>query len=336
MTEVMNVHPVEIDILSADDIRRALPMPAAILAVRDAFDQLSAGRVRVPPRINLAVPPRNRTTLVMPAFLENGRHLGLKVINLFGDNPARGLPLIHALVMIFDGDTGQPRAIMDGSRLTALRTGAASGVATDELARPDAATAAIFGAGHQARTQLEAVCAVRPIRRARVFDPEPGRAAAFAAEMAVELDIPVEVAVDAARAAAGADVICTATTAGEPVFPDTSVNAGTHINAIGAYTPVTREIPGETVARATVVMDSRTACLEEAGDLLIPLEMGLIGPDRLDTEIGDIIGGHRPGRQSAGEITLFKSVGVAVQDIAVAARALEAAQRLGLGSRAVL
>jgi len=225
---------------------------------------------------------------------------------------------------------------MDGTVLTAMRTGAASGAATDLLARRDARTAAIFGAGVQGRTQLEAVCAVRPIREAWVYDVGPERAAAYADEMSQRLSLPVRVAESPAEAVRQADVICTATTSSSPVFDDADVRPGTHINAVGAYTPHMQEMPAETVLRARVVIDHREASLAEAGDLLIPLQQGVMTEDHIYAELGEVAAGHKPGRASPEEITLFKSVGVAVQDVAAAGAVLEAAQRLGLGTEVAL
>ncbi|HUT59427.1 MAG TPA: ornithine cyclodeaminase family protein [Phycisphaerae bacterium] len=317
--------------LSAADVVRALPMTDAVEAMRDAFRQLSAGQAVAPPRtqIETADPPGD--ALFMPSYMPGVRKMGVKIVTLFGGNAAVGLPRIQALMVVLDAATGSPLAVMDATSLTAIRTGAASGVATDVLARPDAAVAAVFGAGPQARTQLAALCTVRPIRRARIFDISAERARAVAREMAAELGIPVEAAASAAEALAGADVVCTATTASEPVFADGDVAPGTHINAIGSYKPGVREIPAETVRRARVVVDHLPAALAEAGDLIIPMQQGLIGKDHVDAELGEILAGAKKGRQSRDEITLFKSVGVAVQDLAAADRVLAGAQRLGLG-----
>jgi ornithine cyclodeaminase/alanine dehydrogenase-like protein (mu-crystallin family) len=236
------------------------------------------------------------------------------------------------LVTVVDATTGEPVAVMDGTYLTALRTGAASGAATDLLARQETSTAAIFGAGVQGRTQLEAVCAVRPIEKAWVYDISPQQAATFAAEMTQRLSLPVEVAGTPAEAVRQADVICTATTATSPVFDDADVRPGTHINAVGAYTPHMQEIPVETVLRAKVVIDHRESSLAEAGDLIIPLQQGRMTEGHIYAELGEISAGVKPGRTSAEEITLFKSVGVAVQDVAAASAVLKAARRLGLGT----
>jgi len=325
-----------IRILSREDVCQALPMAQAIEAIKAAFIQLSTGRADVPLRVALQVPRYNGVTLFMPAYLSAGDRMAVKIVSVFNDNPAKGLPLIHALVVVVDGMTGEPVAVMDGTYLTALRTGAASGVATDLLARQDARTAAVFGAGVQARTQLEAICAVRPIQEAWVYDVVSERAAAFAAEMGRRLSLPVKVTGTPSEAACQADVICTATTSSSPVFDDADVRPGTHINGVGAYTPQMQEIPAETVLRAKVVIDHREASLAEAGDLLIPLRQGRMTEDYIYAELGEIAAGLKPGRALAEEITLFKSVGVAVQDVAAAGAVLEAAQRMGLGTEVAL
>ena len=318
--------------LSARDIVQALPMKEAIPAMKEAFRQLSAGEAVAPPRTRIATASPAGDALFMPAYIPATDRMGLKVVTLFGGNVARGLPRLHALVVVLDAGTGVPLAVMDGTSLTAIRTGAASGAATDLLARPGASVAAIFGAGPQARTQLEAVCAVRPIRLARVFDTSRQQAESLRDEMGASLGIPVEAARSPAEALAGAEVVCTATTATEPVFGDRDLAPGAHINAVGSYKPSVREIPGETVCRARVVVDHRPAALAEAGDLLIPIGQGLIAKDPGYAELGEIIAGLRPGRESADEVALFKSVGVAVQDLAAADRALANAERMGLGT----
>jgi len=325
-----------IRILSRQDVRQALPMRQAIEAVKRAFAQLSTGQANVPLRVALDVPRHNGVTLFMPGYLSADDQMAVKIVSVFNDNPSQGLPLIHALVIVVDATTGSPAAVMDGTYLTALRTGAASGAATDLLARPDAHTAAVFGAGAQGRTQLEAVCAVRPIHQAWVYDVVPRQAAAYAEEMSQRLSLPVRVAETPAQAVRQADVICTATTATSPVFADADVPPGTHVNAVGAYTPHMQEVPPETVLRARVVIDHRESSLAEAGDLLIPIKQGLMTEDHIYAELGEIAAGSKPGRASPDEITLFKSVGVAVQDVAAAGAVLEAARELGLGTEVAL
>ena len=317
--------------LSAEDVRRALPMPAAIEAMRDAFRQLSSGQVTLPTRQRLDAPGEHGVALVMPCHSTTQKLFCVKLVTVFEENARRGLPAIQALVTLTDATTGETLAVMDGTSLTAIRTGAASGTATDVLARPEAAVVAVFGAGVQARTQLEAVCCVRAVRRASVYDLDAAAGESFAAEMTGKLGLPVQRANTPGEALQDADVICTATPSSRPVFEDHELPPGTHINAVGSFRPDMIEIPSATVCRARVVVDHRASTLEEAGDLIGPLEQGLIQPSHVSMELGEILLGRSPGRRSASEVTLFKSVGVAIQDLCAAARALENARRLDLG-----
>ena len=308
-----------IRILTAADVRSALSMADAIEATRTAFAQLSSGEAVVPVRTQLSA--THGTTLLMPAYLPVDRGLGAKLVSVFPGNPAFGLPTVTALVALLDAETGRPIALLDGTYLTALRTGAASGVAADILALPAVETMALFGAGVQARTQLLAACTVRYIRRAWVYDRNSDRAARLVAEMAGSEGIPADlrVAASPAEALREAGLVATATTSNVPVFADGDLLPGTHISAVGAFTPQMQEVPSETVARARVFVDQRTAALAEAGDLIVPIQEGRLDPARL-VEIGEVINGQATGRESAEQVTLFKSVGNAVQDIAAATR----------------
>lgn len=308
-------------------------MADAIAAMKEAFRQLSAGEATTPLRSRIEVPEADGVVLFMPSLLHTSGELGVKIVAVYPDNIPRGLPTIHAIVMVFDPETGRPQAIIEGGSLTAIRTGAASGAATDLLARPDAGGVAIFGSGVQARTQLEAVCTVRQIERAWVFSLDGEGAQAFVEEMAGKGPVPQDliIAKSPDQAIARADIICTATTSSTPVFEGRQLKPGTHINAIGAFTPEMQELDAETVRRAFVVVDSREATLAEAGDLIIPLERGEIPADWIRAELGEIVAGSRPGRTDPEQITLFKSVGVAVQDAAAAGTALANAQKMGLG-----
>lgn len=322
--------------LSAADVRRALPMQEAVEVMKSAFRELSENRAVVPLRTHVNIPEHQGGVLVMPAHSPDSARFSLKVISLFENNPALNLPFIQAMVMLFDSTTGTPLAIMEGTSLTAIRSGAASGAATDLLARADSRKVAIFGAGLQARTQLDAMCAVRPIISASVFDQDPRRAAVFARDASAELGICVTVAASSAEALDGADVICTATTSATPVFADDEVASGCHINAIGSYKPHMREIPPLSVTRAYVVVDQYDAAWAEAGDLILPLEAGLIHSDHLRAELGELVAGTKPGRTDAQMLTFFKSVGIAIQDLAAATCALTNARRLGLGTEVAL
>lgn len=320
-------------LLSREDVREAITMAQAIEVVKEAFAQLSAGEAVVPLRTPIEVARHQGTVLFMPAYLERTDGLAVKIVSVFPDNLALGLPTIHALVVVADSRTGQPLAALEGGYLTALRTGAASGAATDLLARCDASTAAIFGAGTQARTQLMAVCQVRDITRAWVYDVDRERAETFVQEMRGQGRIPhdLRTAASPAEAVQDAAVICTATTSSTPVFDGRDLQPGTHINAIGAFTPQMQEVDETTIRRAKIVVDSREACLAEAGDLIIPLRKGEICEADIHAELGEIVLGRKAGRESAEEITTFKSVGNAVQDVAVASFVLQEAERRGLG-----
>jgi alanine dehydrogenase len=324
---------MKLRVLSKQDVQQAVPMRQAIEIVKGAFAQLSAGKAVVPLRTQLPVERHEGVTLFMPAYLPESDDLGIKIVSVFPGNLEIGLPIIFALVVVVDASTGRPVAVMDGTYLTALRTGAASGAATDLLARQDARVAAIFGAGTQGRTQLLAVCEVRDIERAWVYDVNPQAAEGYVQEMAGKGRVPADlrVASSPAEAAREADVICTATTSKTPVFADGDLKPGVHISAVGSFTPEMQEIPEQTVERARLVVGSREGCLSETGDLIIPIRKGLITEDHIYAELGEIAAGIRPGRASAEEITLFKSVGNAVQDVSVARAVLTQAEMLGLG-----
>ena len=309
--------PTPLRYITTEEIKKILTMPEAIRAVKEAFIQLSTGQARVPARTSLEIPEFRTTALVMPAYLPRTKRLGLKLISLCEDNPAKGLPLAQAVAILMDAELGTPLAVMDASYLTAVRTGAASGAATDMLARRDARVVAIFGAGVQGRTQLEAIAAVRPIRKALVFDVDPRAAAVYAEEMGRRLALDVEPA-SSPEVLREADVICTATTSAVPVFSDRDLKPGVHINAVGSYKPHVREIPGETIRRASVYVDQRQSCLEEAGDLIIPLREKLIDEGHIRAEIGEVLAGLKPGRSSDDEVTVFKAVGSAALDLAMA------------------
>ncbi|WKZ35557.1 MAG: hypothetical protein QY332_18255 [Anaerolineales bacterium] len=322
-------------ILNAQDVRKALPMRDVIEAMKQAYASLSDGQAEVPLRTRLPIPNHDALAIFMPAFVhtEEADALAVKIVSIFPDNPARGLPYIQATVVAFEAATGIVSAMLEGSSLTAIRTGAGSGAAIDLLARRDSKVVAIFGAGAQGRTQLEAACTVRNIEKAWVFDSDTERAIAFAKAMAGQGAIPstLEPAPTAQAAIEDADIICTATTSTTPVFTDAGVKPGAHISAIGSYTPEMVEVPAETIQRAKVFVDSRLAVLAEAGDLIQAMQIGLITEAHVRAELGEIILGKKAGRQSETEITYFKSVGVAVQDAIAAQLALKNAKALGLG-----
>ena len=329
---------MQLRVLSADDVLKALPMAKAIEGMKTAFRQFSMGQATMPLRSRIDVTEVGGVSLFMPAMLHGDSGgpgtMAVKVVSVFGQNAARGLPTVHGLVLLIEADTGKPLAMLEGATLTAIRTGAASGAATDLLARKDAKTVAIFGAGVQARTQLEAVCAVRNIERAWVYSPRREYAALFVEDMLHRENIPhdLHVASDPNQAVSSADIICTATTSPVPVFEGNRLKPGTHINAIGSYTPDMQEVDVETIRRSLVVVDSRESVLAEAGDLLVPLRQGWITPDHLYAELGEIIAGIKLARTLPTDITYFKSCGLAVQDAVAAQMAYVEAERLDLGT----
>ena len=324
-------------ILNAADVRTALPMPLAIDAMKQAFAAFSSGKALVPPRIHLPIARHSGVSLIMPSFVDADstadQALAVKVVSLFDGNQERGLARIQAAVVVFEPDTGRPVALLDGAMLTAIRTAAASGAATDLLARQDSRTLALFGAGVQARTHVFAMCAARPIERIFVCGRSPSNVAALMAWFAERKTISAEfiAAESSQQALADADIVCCTTTSKEPIFNDADLKPGVHINAVGSYTPQAREVPPETVRRALVVVDSRHAAWEEAGDLIQPRDAGLIDEQHIHAELGELVLESRPSRSRDDQITFFKSVGLAVQDAVAARFALENASRLGLG-----
>lgn len=316
-------------LLNADAIRKALPMPRAVEAMKDAFAELSSGAAVVPQRLAVDVAEAGAKSLFMPAYLPSGG-LGAKVVSVFPRNGERGLPAIHGLVVLLDPATGAPAALLDGTFLTAWRTGAASGAATDLLARRDARTLALFGCGAQARTQLLAVAAVRGIDEVRVYARTRSGVEAFVEEMAPGLTARFVVATDPGEAVRRADVVCAATTSAVPVFDGRDLADGAHVNGVGSYTLDMQEVDAETVGRSRVFVDSLAAALAEAGDLVNAERAGRTYRNEW-TELGEVAAQRQPGRRDDAEVTFFKSVGVAVQDMKAASAALDRARELGLG-----
>ena len=323
---------MKIHVISRDEVRQAVSKGQAIETVKAAFEQLSKGRARVPIRTQLGVPLHDGVTLFMPAYLEQTDELGMKMVSVFSGNIEQGLPTINAMVILVDAETGLPTAIIDGTYLTALRTGAGSGAATDLLARADADSVAVLGTGVQGRTQLQAVCTVRSIEKVFVFDKREPAAEAFRDDMADVISAEIEITSTAARAVRGADIVCTATTSKTPVFSDADLAPGVHVNAIGSFTPQMQELPSETVERCLLVVDSREAVWAESGDLIVPRDEGRISEDSVHAELGEIVAGTKEGRTSDDQVTVYKAVGNAVQDVSVGARVLEEAKKKNLGT----
>jgi ornithine cyclodeaminase len=309
-------------------------MGEAVEVVKRAFCELSTGLADIPLRTALPLPKHDGVTLFMPGYLRDSDSLAVKVVSVHNRNPERNLPRINAIVVLIDPATGQAVAAIEGGYLTALRTGAASGAATDMLARRDADVAAIIGAGHQARSQTLAVAAVRPIRRFLIYAPRRERVDQMIADIRPQLAPSTELlAADSpSQAAREAMVICAATTSLTPVFDGADLRLGAHVNGVGSFKPEMREIDSVTLRRASkIVVDSREGALTEAGDLIVAIERGDIRPSDIYAEIGEIAAGLKPGREDNDEITYFKSVGVAAQDAAVAQAIYQRALHEDLG-----
>jgi ornithine cyclodeaminase/alanine dehydrogenase-like protein (mu-crystallin family) len=326
---------MKVTVLSAEDVARLLPMRDCIEVMRDALAALARGKALVPLRMVMRMPDASGFLGVMPGQIDadGGREgaLGMKAVSVFPGNARRGIDTHQGAVLLFESDTGRLSALMDGATITAIRTAAVSGVATDLLARADATELAILGAGVQARTHLEAIAAVRPIRRVRVWSRNPERARELVKASAARYTASIEAVASAEAAARGADVVATVTASPEPVLQRVWVKDGAHINAVGSSIPSTREIDSATMTAARLFVDRRESALNEAGDVLMPIREGAFNADHIQAELGDVIIGSDPGRRSPAELTLFKSLGLAVEDVAAAAFILKRAQETGVG-----
>jgi ornithine cyclodeaminase/alanine dehydrogenase len=320
-------------LLSKKDVAALLTIDDAITVVEEAFRQLALGEVTMPQRTTIRLPKHHGLQLGMPAYIGGSVDaLALKVVTVYPENPSKhALPTTIGVLLLNDPATGQPLAVMDAGFLTAVRTGAVSGVATKHLARKRARTVGVFGAGVMARWQLAAVSTVRAIESAVVYDKDPARAAAYAAEMAARLGKPVTPVDHPKKAVEGQDVLVVATTATEPVFDGNWLSPGQHVNAVGSHSPAARELDSAAIVRSHVFPDHIEACLAEAGDILIPLKEGAIRHDHLRASLGDVIAGLKAGRRADDEITLFKSVGLAIQDVATASLVYQRARRGNVG-----
>ena len=317
---------MKVRVLSRSEVVSLITMRDAIEAMARAFGQLSAGEAEMPVRGALGT--GRGISLFMPARLAKAGERGAKVVSVFGGNRSRGLPSINGVILILDDRTGLPAALMDAGELTAIRTAAAAGLAARLLSRADSAVLAVFGAGVQAPRQIEAVRAVRPIREVRVVS----RGGDSAERLAASLEGVDALAVrDPAEAVEGADIIVAATTSRTPVFDGSKLPAGTHVSGSGSFLPDHQEIDGAVVTRARVVVEDREAALEEAGDLAIPIAQGLVTADAIDAELGAIVNGDAPGGRAGRDLTFFKSVGTAVQDVAIGAEVLRRAEAAGAG-----
>ena len=323
-------------VLSAADVERLLPMGECIDVMAAALGDLARGRVDQPLRMIRKPAAAPGLMAFMPSFRagENAPGaFGVKVVGVFHGNALRGKDSHQGAVLLFDGETGEPLCAMNASAVTAIRTAAVSGLATRLLANPGAGDLAILGAGVQARSHLVAMAAVRPLRRVRVASRSLESARRFAAAMADESPVPIEVMASAEQAVRGADLIVTATSAAEPIVRREWIAAGAHLNAVGASLPSRREVDGATLGAASVFVDRRESAEKEAGDYLLAVKEGAAGAGCIRAELGEVVIGTRPGRSNGGEITLFKSLGLAIEDLASAQHVFARAQADGSGTR---
>jgi len=289
-------------------------MEEAIRAMGTAFAQLSSGEAVVPPRLSLDIPDKNATSVVMPAYATGSPYYTVKIVSVNYSNPDKGLPLIHGVVQVFDAENGKHIANLDGASITAIRTGAASGLATDLLAKENANVCAVFGTGVQAASHIEAVLAVRPIEKIIVFSRSKPSAEKFCSTLANQ----VQCEIGKKESLLEADIVCTTTPASSPLFETDKIKPGCHLNVVGSAQPSFREVPTALVARSKIIVDKREACEQEAGDLIIPVQEGSWSFEQVHGELGQVVSGDIIARESENEITLFKSVGNAIQDHAMA------------------
>jgi ornithine cyclodeaminase len=313
-------------------VRELLPMRECMEVVGEALAGLARGDGVQPLRSGFLRPDRQGVLAWMPGALAAGRPFGIKVLSVVDDPGELGVESHQGGVMVFDPATGAPLALLEAGAITAVRTAAVSALATDRLGRRDASTLAILGAGTQARSHIEAMLEVRRIVRVRVWSRDAAKARLFAAEQAARHGLSVEAAADVATAVSGADIVCTTTSASEPVLFGRMMAEGMHVNAVGASIPSWRELDTEAVRRSRVFTDRRESLENEAGEYIRALETGAIGDDHLQAELGEVLIGRHPGRTSDAEITLFRSLGLAVEDVAAGWLVYQRALAAGIGT----
>jgi len=320
-------------LLSESDVRACLDMPVLIDAMAEALAEFSAGRVTQPVRTVLEVGAEKNYFGVMPASIDGRQAVGMKVVTVYPGNHAKGLTSHLATILLLDHATGGLFALLDGRYITEARTAAVSAVSVRRLARPDATSLAILGSGVQAQSHLEAIRHIRALTDVRVWSPTAAKREQFARDASATHGLPVRACATAADAIRGAGIIVLATASKTPIINDADVADGAHICAVGACRPDQREMPTALVARARVIVDSRIAALKEAGELLIPIGEGAITAAHIAGELGEVINGAARGRTHDTEITIFKSLGMAVEDVVAAQLAVRRATALGLGQQ---
>jgi ornithine cyclodeaminase/alanine dehydrogenase-like protein (mu-crystallin family) len=320
-------------ILNQQDVTSLLPMRACIDVMASTLAALARGEALLPLRTIIRLPDDKGAFAVMPACLVAPLTMGAKVITVFPANHGTAFDSHQGAVLLFDSENGSLSALLDATAITTTRTAAVSAVATRALARENAASLAIIGAGVQGHAHLEAMCAVRPITALRVWSRDAHHAARLAQAGREQFGLDATVAATGAHAVRGADIVCTCTSSNEPVLLGDWLSPGAHVNAVGTSQPTARELDSAAVVRSRLFVDRRESALNEPGDILVPLREGAIGPEHIVAEIGDVVIGRATGRGSDDEITLFKSLGLAIEDLAAASYVLREAERTGAGVR---
>jgi len=327
---------VDFLLLTEEHVKSVLPMRDLVAAMDSAVARFSSGEVQQPVRTVLTVGAQKSWWGLMPAYVNDPATMGAKLVTVFNGNGARGLPTHLAMIVLFDPDTGALQALMDGRYITEARTAAVSAVSARYLAQADASTLAIVGSGVQARSHLEAYAEVRQLRDVRVWSPNPGSRERFVHEMSAHALAPLRATATAEEAVRGADLVVLATSSATPVVDVSWISRGSHIVSVGACRPDQREMAPELVAHARLFVDSRAAALVESGDVVMGMAEGRFGPEHIAGELGALVLGRAAGRQSRDQITIFKSLGMAVEDVAAADLVYRRAVEQGVGSRQVL
>ncbi|MCY3935980.1 MAG: ornithine cyclodeaminase family protein [Chloroflexi bacterium] len=318
-------------VLSAADVRAALPMENCIDALHHAICALDEGDAINPLRSKMALSAGNGLLGLMPAEISSIGMTGIKIVTVLPGNHGTEYDSHQGGVFLFETERGQPLALADAAEITAIRTGAASALATRALARNGAGDLAIIGSGVQARSHLAALMADRTLRRIQVWSRNPIHAQRFAQQAGGRHRITIEIAASVEEAVTQADIICTTTSAAEPILKGDWVQSGTHINAVGSSVPHTREVDSALIQKSSVFVDRRESALNEAGDLLFPIQEKCFAAEDIRAELGEVLNGKKRGRQSAEEITLFKSLGLGIYDLIAIHQSYIKAQELGLG-----
>lgn len=322
---------MQIRVLRAAEVRALLPMAECIEVMRGAMIALSEGRAVVPLRTVMAMPHARGMLGNMPGYLSDPECFGVKLVSLMRREGPAARSSHLGLVLLFEPEQGRPIAILDAAEITAIRTAAASGLATQLLARPDAGDLAILGAGEQARSHLAAMLTVRALRRIRLWTRDPRKAEDFARVEGAKQEVTIEICGSVREAVENADIICTVTKAQEPILLGDWIASGAHLNVVGSSVASAAEIDTQAVARSRFFVDCRDSTVNEGGEYLRALKSGAISPAHIIAEIGEVANASKPGRTSAAEVTLYKSLGVAPQDLASAHRVLQKARDLGIG-----